>query len=163
LAFVDHEHVGCVGRAIAAAEDACTERRLRLTPTRRRVLEILLSEHRAFGAYDVLARLANEGQRAHPPVAYRALDFLVENGFAHKIQILNAFVACSHSGQGHRPAFLICTECHTVAEAPLAPDEHSLATAAGATGFRIDYVAFEAEGLCPLCLQAANDRSQVSR
>jgi hypothetical protein len=61
-------------------------RGVRLTPVRRRVLEILLEEHKAMGAYDVLTRLAAEGFGNQPPVAYRALEFLEDQGFAHRIR-----------------------------------------------------------------------------
>ena len=66
---------------------------------------MLLQEHRALGAYAILDRLRDAGFGSQPPVAYRALDFLVENGFVHKIERLNAFVACSHPGASHsRPS-----------------------------------------------------------
>ena len=116
-AFGAHDHRGCIARAVDAVEAICAERGLRLTAPRRRVLEILLEEHRAIGAYDVLARIAAEGLGAHPPVAYRALDFLVEHGFAHRIEGMNAFVACPCPERRHRPAFLICRGCRAVAEA----------------------------------------------
>ena len=151
LAFETHDHADCMDRTVAEAEKLCATKGLRLTTTRRRVLEILLEEHRALGAYDVLARLSAEGQGAHPPVAYRALDFLVANGLAHKIERLNAFVACHHPGEGHRPAFLICRSCDAVAEAHVAPDDGALGKQAGAIGFRIERAVIEAEGLCPTC------------
>ncbi len=52
----------------------------------------------------------------HSPVAYRALDFLVKAGFAHKIEALNAYISCTHNGKKHAPAFLICRLCNAVAE-----------------------------------------------
>ena len=58
------------------------------------VLEILLESHRAMGAYEVLERLAAEGFGKQPPVAYRALDFLVEHGLALRVRRLNAYAAC---------------------------------------------------------------------
>ena len=125
-----------------------------MTEIRRRVLDILLEDHRALGAYDVLARLAEDGQPAHPPVAYRALDFLVANGFAHKIQRLNAFVACPCPQDGHRPAFLICSDCRMVAEAIVPPGDGALGQAANDLGFEIHAVSIEAEGICPACAAA---------
>ena len=89
--FDPHDHDHCIADALSAAEDACARRKLNLTPVRRRVLEILLQQHKAMGAYDILARLESEGLGSQPPVAYRALDFLVSNGFAHKIEGLNAY------------------------------------------------------------------------
>ncbi|MEM7187993.1 MAG: transcriptional repressor [Pseudomonadota bacterium] len=153
--FEAHDHGGCVSRVSDAVEEACREQGLRLTPIRRSVLEILLEEHKALGAYDVLTRLADAGRPAHPPVAYRALDFLVANGFAHKIERLNAFVACLHPDGGHCPAFLICRECRVVAEADVPLGEGTLGRAAEGLGFRLEGAVIEAEGLCPACVGAA--------
>ena len=156
-AFESHDHQHCVANTVAAAEAICAKRGLRLTPTRKRVLELLSEAHKAIGAYEVLDRLKDEGHAAHPPVAYRALDFLVEHGFAHKIERLNAFIACDHPGQGadgtHRAAFLICRSCDAVAEAHVAPDEGSLGAQAAVLGFQIERAVIEAEGLCPTCAE----------
>ena len=151
VAFDSHDHRRCVQTAAADVEAVCADQNLRLTPIRRRVLEILLEEHRALGAYDVLARLSAEGQPAHPPVAYRALEFLVNHGFAHKLERMNAFVACAQPGEDHRPVFLICSACNAVAEDAAAGGGAALGQAAGAVGFAIASTAIEAEGLCPGC------------
>ena len=154
LGFERHDHGGCIAEAIAAAEAVCASGGLQLTPVRRRVLEILLQEHRALGAYDILERLSREGLGSQPPVAYRALDFLVRHGFAHRIERLSAFVACSHPGRSHAPAFMICRLCAAVAEARAAPSRGVLGTAARAAGFRIERTVLEAEGVCPACWDA---------
>lgn len=155
VAFEAHEHTGCVSRGVAEAEVLCATRSLRLTDARRRVLEILLAEHKALGAYEVLAKLSERGDPAHPPAAYRALDFLVEHGLAHRIERLNAFVACCDPSEGHRPAFLICRECRIVAEAHVAPDEGALGETARQIGFQIERTSIEVEGLCPACVPGA--------
>ncbi|MEL6476329.1 MAG: Fur family transcriptional regulator [Pseudomonadota bacterium] len=145
-----HDHQDCVTRVIDTVENVCTERGLKLTPVRRRVLEVLLENHAAMGAYEILRRLDEEGMGAQPPVAYRALDFLEKNGFAHKIERLNAFVACMHPGVGHAPAFMICRNCKAVAEGHAEPPEN-LTPWAEASGFRIERTVVEAIGLCPSC------------
>lgn len=152
--FHSHDHKRCIAAAIAAAEAHCEAGRLRLTPVRRRVLELLLEDHRAQGAYDILARLAEEGLGAQPPVAYRALDFLVQHGFAHRIERLNAYVACTHGDGAHVPAFLICRKCDAVAEAGADRAEASLETEARAHGFAVERAVMELEGLCPACAEA---------
>lgn len=154
LGFERHDHEGCIAGAIGAAESACAAQRIQLTPVRRRVLEILLQEHRALGAYDILGRLSREGLGSQPPVAYRALDFLVRYGFVHRIERLNAFVACSHPGRSHAPAFMICRLCTAVAETRAVPSKGALGTAARAAGFRIERTVLEAEGVCPTCQDA---------
>ncbi|MEX0348933.1 MAG: transcriptional repressor [Paracoccaceae bacterium] len=155
IGFQKHDHENCVETALAAAESRCKEEGLRLTPVRRKVLEMLLQEHRALGAYAILDRLRDAGFGSQPPVAYRALDFLVQNGFVHKIERLNAFVACSHPGAAHSPAFMICRKCDAVAEAQSAPAKGVLGAAARAAGFEIERTVVEAEGLCPDCTEKA--------
>jgi Fur family zinc uptake transcriptional regulator len=154
-AFQHHDHADCAGDVLAQAEAQMQALGLRLTPVRRRTLEILLEQHRAMGAYDVLERLAAEGFGNQPPVAYRALDFLEEHGLAHRIRRLNAFTACMHPGQAHAPAFLICRVCNLVAEAPAVPVRAALDHAAADLGFVIERSTIEALGLCPACHQAA--------
>ncbi|HKL70260.1 transcriptional repressor [Salibaculum sp.] len=151
VGFGTHDHASCISDGLAQAEAQCAAEGLRLTPVRRKALEILLQEHRALGAYDMLDRLRGAGFGSQPPVAYRALEFLVANGFAHKIECLNAFIACAHPGARHTPAFMICRACESVAEAQAAPARGSLGKAARATGFRIERTVVEAEGLCPAC------------
>ncbi|GGH49950.1 transcriptional repressor [Frigidibacter albus] len=155
LAFADHDHAHCAGDTLARAEVVAAERGARLTPVRRRVLEILLEAHRAMGAYEVLDRLAAEGFGNQPPVAYRALEFLVEHGLAHRVRRLNAFAACMHPGQDHSPVFLICKSCDAVAEAPAEPVRAALAAAAGAVGFTVERATVEALGLCGACREGA--------
>lgn len=138
---------------MAAAEARCAAENLRFTPVRRKALEILLQEHRGVGAYDMLDRLRDSGFGSQPQVAYRALDFLVAHGFAHKIERLNAFIACTHPGQDHAPAFMICRLCDTVAEAHATRAKGTLGAAARAAGFRIESTIVEAEGVCPACAE----------
>ena len=151
LAFAAHDHAHCAEDALARAEALTAATGARLTPVRRRVLEILLEEHKALGAYDVLSRLAQDGFGNQPPVAYRALEFLVDQGLAHRIQRLNAFAACVHPGETHAPAFLICRSCHMVAEAEAAPARASLEAEAARSGFQVERATIEALGLCPGC------------
>ncbi len=154
IGFTHHDHSGCISTCVKNVEAACDAAGLRLTKHRRRVLEILLSEHRAMGAYEILDVLRKEGHAAQPPVAYRALDFLVTHGFAHKVERLNAFIACVCPGEHHAPAFLICRTCKAVAEAPSAPARATLQSTAQAAGFTVEATVVEAVGLCPNCVDA---------
>jgi Fur family zinc uptake transcriptional regulator len=151
IGFARHDHKSCVHTALSAVEAHCAAHKLQFTPVRRRVLEILLSEHRAMGAYDILDVLRTEGMGSQPPVAYRALDFLTTHRFVHKVERLNAFIACTHPGETHTPAFLICRNCDAVAEAQAEPTRGILGEAADAAGFAIEQAVIEAVGLCPNC------------
>jgi len=151
LAFADHDHRRCADSGLARADAIAADRGLRLTPVRRRVLQLLLEAHRAMGAYEVLERLGDEGFGKQPPVAYRALDFLVEHGLAHRVRRLNAFAACTQPGTAHEPVFFICAACGAVAEAPAGRVRRALQSLADEIGFQIGRVNIEAQGSCPSC------------
>jgi Fur family transcriptional regulator, zinc uptake regulator len=155
LAFARHDHGHCAADGLARAEALMAAAGQKLTPVRRRTLEILLASHRAMGAYDVLAELVQSGFGNQPPVAYRALEFLEEQGLAHRIRRLNAFVGCTHMGEDHAAAFLICRACSSVSEAASAPAIAALSAAAKPSGFMIESSTIEALGLCPACQVAA--------
>ncbi|HBZ43934.1 MAG TPA: Fur family transcriptional regulator [Maritimibacter sp.] len=154
-AFHAHDHEACADQALARADEICAEEGVRLTPVRRRALEILLAEHRALGAYEVLDGLAESGFGKQPPVAYRALEFLVDQGLAHRIRRLNAFIACTHPGAAHAPVFLICKTCDAVAEAPGDDLRGALDREAASLGFTIERANIEAVGQCPACGEVA--------
>ncbi|ANB33783.1 Fur family zinc uptake transcriptional regulator [Rhodovulum sulfidophilum] len=152
--FSAHDHAACRRATLERAEEIVAAEGLRLTPVRRRTLEILLESHQALGAYEVLDRLVASGFARQPPVAYRALDFLVDHGLAHRIRRLNAFAACMRPGEPHRPAFLICDTCHAVAEAPGTAVADAMLAAAGTVGFEIERMSLEAVGRCPACRES---------
>jgi Fur family zinc uptake transcriptional regulator len=151
LGFENHDHNACVSGGLATVIAFCGDNGLQLTPVRLRVLEILLEQHRAMGAYEILDVLRAEDLGSQPPVVYRALDFLLKNGFAHKIERVNAFTACTQIGHKHAPAFLICTTCDVVVETQSEMSKEVLSRAAKGAGFAISRVVLEAEGQCPKC------------
>jgi len=155
IGFARHDHASCVAHRLSEVERACAASGLRLTPIRRRVLELLLAHHRALGAYAILERLAADGQGVQPPTVYRALDFLLAHGFVHRVERLNAYVACTRPGTRHAPALLVCRACQGVAEADGAAESGLLDSAARAAGFEMAGAVIEAEGLCPDCAGAA--------
>ena len=154
LAFAKHDHERCRDGAMAAARRLCKARAVRLTPVRERVLDLLWQAHEPVRAYDILSTLSNEGFGSQPPVVYRALDFLIEHGFAHKIERLNAFLACHCPGDDHGAKFLICTGCQRVAEFDDSAIAKALGKVAEGSGFTIGRATLEVEGLCPDCSDA---------
>jgi len=155
IGFQTHDHASCISDCVAIADSRCKAQGLQLTPVRRRVLEILLQQHQSLGAYDILDHLREEGLGSQPPVAYRALDFLVKHGFVHKIERLNAFIACSHPGENHTPVFMICRLCNAVAETHTDLSTGQLGQLAQDVGFLIERTVAEVEGLCPKCQNQA--------
>ena len=151
IGFMQHDHHSCIDSALSAAHAFCEAHKLQFTPVRQRVLEILLERHQAMGAYDILEVLRLEGLGSQPPVVYRALDFLVQHGFAHKIERLNAFTACMHPGEQHMPAFLICRKCDRVVETHMEAAKNLLNQSIQDVGFEIEQAVVEVIGLCPKC------------
>jgi len=149
---VQHDHDHCVRDALAAAELSCREQGAKLTPIRRRVLELVWASHEPVGAYGLLDRLTSEGLKAVPPTVYRALDFLLEHGLVHRLERLNAYVGCSHSPGPHAAQFLICGACHRVAELDDPAIGAALRRGAADRGFTVSRQTVEVEGLCPDCL-----------
>tara|TARA_B100001540_G_scaffold89936_1_gene81450 strand:- start:292 stop:726 length:435 start_codon:yes stop_codon:yes gene_type:complete len=144
-----------VEKNIQEAEEYCKENGLNFTPVRRKVLEILLHKNTAIGAYEILDLLREAGFKNQPPVAYRALDFLVQNGFAHKIEQLNSFIGCTHPGKDHSPAFMICRKCDSVSEEEALTRNFSVSQIASKAGFTVEKAVIEARGLCHSCTSLA--------
>ena len=142
-------------KSIQEAEQYCQENGLNFTPVRRKVLEILIQKNTAIGAYEILDLLREAGFKNQPPVAYRALEFLVQNGFAHKIEQLNSFIGCMHPGKDHSPAFMICRNCDSVSEEEALTRNFSVSQIASKAGFTVEKAVIEARGLCHSCADLA--------
>lgn len=150
-----HEHGDGDGLhgLVLADELNIAERRVgdageRLTPPRRRVLELLLERGQPIKAYDLMAAYQPNAP-AKPPTVYRALEFLEKQGLIHRVQSLNAYVACRR-GEVHAAAFLICDCCGATSEVEPAAAK-AMAESAIAHGFALRAVTVEAIGLCAAC------------
>lgn len=146
-----HDHTACVSHALSEAEQLCAERGVRLTDTRKRVLELVWGSHKAAKTYDILAVLEKENSAAKPPTVYRALDFLLEQGLVHKVESLRAFVGCSHPEQKHICHFLICDECEQVTESCDNAIADAVEKRARSVGFSVRRQHLEVHGLCNEC------------
>jgi Fur family zinc uptake transcriptional regulator len=140
---------------ITAAEAMCARANESLTPLRRRVFELLLDREGPTKAYDLLDDLKHEQASAKPPTVYRALDFLVRLGLAHRIESLNAFVACDIGSCARSTIFLICERCGASSEIDSGHALHDVADAAKRLGFELKRTVIEASGLCAACAKAA--------
>jgi Fur family zinc uptake transcriptional regulator len=147
-----HDHKRCSADALRHAETLCDQRSQKLTPTRRQVLEVLLSSHKPLGAYEIIDHAAQHGSRHAPITVYRALDFLIENGLAHRIESRNAFIGCvHHHSADDLVVFLICDRCGEVGEAPSQQMAESLKSATRAAGFTPKTPVIEITGTCANC------------
>jgi Fur family zinc uptake transcriptional regulator len=147
-------HVHDAAHFVRAVEHACHQRGLRLTAIRARVLGFVAAAGKPIKAYDLL-ELVREGDgagAAAPPTVYRALDFLLANGFIHKLESVNSFVACHHPNTDqHSVPFLICDRCHSAVELEDREVVDALDTRARALGFVPQAQTLEVHGLCAKC------------
>jgi Fur family transcriptional regulator, zinc uptake regulator len=138
------------------ADEVCHKRGLKLTPLRRRVLELVWERHAPIGAYDVLEKLSLEGLGSAPPTVYRALNFLISAGLVHRIDSLNAYFGCEAPRTDHAAQFLVCRSCHGVTELGDPAISRLLARRQRAAGFVADAPDVEIKGLCDGCRSAAS-------
>jgi Fur family zinc uptake transcriptional regulator len=139
------------GALILEAERTCAERGLRLTRLRRRVLEILLEHGGPVKAYDLLEAMRDSGRPIPPATAYRTLEFLLEQGFAHRVNALGAYVACTGEHAGPRLFLLICSVCRKTEEISDPEIYHSMLGRLNELGFPLAGGSVEVQGICPCC------------
>jgi len=149
----DHNHARCASEALAHAEQVCAARGERLTPMRRKVLEVLAASHKPLGAYEIMEQAGRP--RPAPITVYRALDFLREQNLVHRIESRNAFIACVHGHDSGDPVvFLICEKCGAVGEAASAAVADTIKSASRAAGFSPKTPVIEISGVCAHCKAA---------
>jgi|APCry1669190156_1035279.scaffolds.fasta_scaffold51848_2 Fur family zinc uptake transcriptional regulator len=147
----DHSHHhshssahGCDGDKIASRA---------LTPARQRILDVLVEARQPLGAYDIINQMAQKTGKSPAPISvYRALDYLVEQGWVHRLTSRNAFLACGHGHHNEeRVAFLICDVCGIVTEVMSADLLTSLADVAKHKNFDMRHSVIELTGVCASC------------
>lgn len=139
-----------------ALESECRRRGLRLTPMRRAAYEQMLLHAGPISAYELLERMQQStGKRIAPPTVYRALDFLLAEGFVHRIESRNAFVVCDHPGADrHESIWFVCRLCGASMEDHDADIRRALGARARKLGFAAQRQVIEVHGVCPDCAEA---------
>lgn len=139
-------------KILTQAEIICQQRSVRLTPQRLEVLRLMSQHNGAISAYDLLDLLRVSEPQAKPPTVYRALDFLLEQGFIHRVESTNSYVVCHHFEQpSHTSAMLICDRCGQVTEQRAEGVEDILKSLALKSGFTLGHSVIEAHGFCRPC------------
>ncbi|MDR1451217.1 MAG: transcriptional repressor [Helicobacteraceae bacterium] len=139
-------------RRLRLAENLCADRKAKLTGLRRKILEILIQANAPLKAYDVVELMRNEGRRVTPATTYRVLEFLLDQGLAHRINSLNAYAPCADPRSKHSLVMFVCSKCDAAKEIN---DEALI----GAIRVRLDELGFalqggvEIQGACKRCLE----------
>ena len=128
----------------------------KLTHNQTVVLSALSASEVPLTAYELLDLdgVRDQGLKA-PLTIYRALDRLIDRGLVHRIESINAFVACDHGPHREAVGFMSCENCRATIELPVGECEKLLEDAAEANGFRIDKITVEVFGRCVACSRAS--------
>lgn len=123
-----------------------------LTKNQALVFDALQGAEGPLTAYAILDLLRSEGMRA-PLQVYRALEKLVGFGIVHRLESLNAFVACKHPNcAAHASsAFAICEACGKVEEFSPKESMAMLNVWADENNFLAERVIVELRGKCQEC------------
>lgn len=136
------------------AEKLCFQRGVRLTAQRSEVLRLMATRHGSISAYDLLDQLRLSEPQAKPPTVYRALDFLLEQGFIHRVESNNSYVVCHHfEAPAHTSVMLVCDRCAAVTEKQAHGVEEIINTLASEAAFALHHSVIEAHGLCLNCAE----------
>ncbi|CAH0542914.1 zinc uptake transcriptional repressor Zur [Vibrio marisflavi] len=143
---------------IQQVEEICANRGVRLTPQRRMVFQLICASKKASTAYELLEDLKKTEPQAKPPTVYRALDFLLEQGFIHRVESTNSFISCCiGNAHKHFSHLLICDVCGNVTEVQ---DDHLvslLSKNAEQHGIHIANHVIESHGVCQTCCAKTKD------
>lgn len=118
------------------------------------VLNLLLSNHRIFSAYDIAEKISEMGKRVQPIQIYRSLEKLITLGLVHRLSTRNGFIACYEDGECATGQFLICTECDSVKEMDSQLLDKEVQGSAKKNNFSIASKSIEVLGLCSNCQEA---------
>ena len=123
-----------------------------LTRNQKVVFEALDAADVPLSAYDILdlPPVRAKGLKA-PLTIYRALEKLQALGLVHRIESLNAFVACDREPHTEPVGFMSCERCRRTVELPVGECETALRASAEASGFHLDRITVEMSGRCPDC------------
>ena len=143
---------------LSEIESLCRQRGLKLTVPRREVLQALLERGKPLSAYDLVASLsATRRKRVSPPTVYRALSFLVHQGFVLKIESKNAYLANLSPNKSADIVLLMCDGCGTAKQCEEPMIGKLIAKDTALFQFEVHRKTVEVQGLCKKC------RSQRSK
>ncbi len=131
----------------------CEASKIRLTPLRLHILELIYNNETAIGAYELLRELRKTKVNAEAMSVYRVLEFLVEHHLVHRVESLNAYIPCSHAHEEkhHHSQLLLCKKCGDSTEVA---DHHLLQAIKDCLknqGFSFEHGITEIRGLCYKC------------
>jgi Fur family transcriptional regulator, zinc uptake regulator len=123
-----------------------------------RVYRALRAAGRPMSAYEILEAVRSHGISA-PATVYRALSQLIESGLVHRLESINAYVACIEPDRHHDSAiFVICSACGSYEELFDTIVLKRLHARASERRFKVDNTTIEIRGQCAACCQRSRSR-----
>ncbi len=127
----------------------------RVTPARVGVLSILLNANAALSHQEIEQTALQQGLIVDRVTLYRALDWLVEQGLAHKISGADrTWRYNAQAGVPHQHAHFHCKDC---AQVFCLESLQPTLLFALPNGYQIDEVELNLQGRCPTCANKATD------
>ena len=115
------------------------------------ILALLRAQIKPMSAYQILSALQEDEPDIAPPTVYRTLTALTDQGRAHRLESIKAFVPCKCDHAESVSVLAICGDCGSV-------DEHNgeavlskLAPLVTSTGFMAKRHIVEVHGKCSDC------------
>jgi Fur family zinc uptake transcriptional regulator len=154
-----HHHATCFTQARNRLENRVRISSRKLGVNDKRVFEVLLSEHRAFSAYEVADRAGKDSKRLQANQVYRAVEMLIKLGVAHRVELKNGYMACHSTNNCTAHQILICESCGQVAELENSKLDAEIVKSAEEVGFTPQPQKLELLGICPNCPQNTHTNS----
>ncbi len=117
----------------------------------RLICDALRNAGRPVSAYEIIESVRDKATLA-PQTVYRSLDRLIASGAAHRLESLNAFVACSHAVHKGTAIFAICDRCGGVDEFDEPTALTALVNWAEDSHFVLRQMTLELRGTCARCV-----------
>ncbi len=115
------------------------------------ILEVLNASQAPLSAYQILGQLQRSEPDIAPPTVYRALTALTDQGRAHKLESLKAFVPCRCAHEKSLPVLTICEDCGLVEEHDGGALIPALSDLISTSNFTPDRHIIEIHGHCSTC------------
>ncbi|MEP2029660.1 MAG: Fur family transcriptional regulator [Paracoccaceae bacterium] len=115
------------------------------------VLRVLNACEKPMTAYQILEELQADEPDIAPPTVYRTLSALTDQGRAHRLESIKAFVPCRCNHTESVPVLAICGDCGSVEEHDGSSLLPKLTTLTDLSAFRAARHIVEIHGQCGTC------------
>ena len=115
------------------------------------VLKVLKEHRKPMTAYAILDQMKQVEPGLAAPTIYRTLTALTEQGRAHKLESIKAFVPCRCDHEASVPVLAVCEDCGMVEEHDGTPILPKLQALSAKASFHATRHIVEIHGRCQTC------------